>query len=632
MTASCKLSVLALAGLPLLFACGGDNLTLPSEGAPARIEILAGNGQEMPVQSTLAPLEFQVTDSQKRPVQGVTVDFILQEDAGGASVDPASDVTDSDGKVSTTVTLGSRVGPLSGQARVALAEGSTPVEVGFAATATSAGARQLAPVSGDGQFAPVGTALRDPLVVKVTDAFGNAIPGVTINWDAQGGGAVSEASTVTGENGQTSVTRTLGPTAGQQQTLASAPDLAGSPVTFTHTATAGDASSVTPVSGNNQEAPAGSQLPLPLVVRVLDPDGNPIVGAPVSWLVGEGGGTPSAETSNTGSDGQASIQWTLGSVPGRNTLNAVVSGVGTATFTAMGTGTGSPSNLAVTTQPPTSVTVGATLSPAAVVQVRDAAGNNVALAGVEITVSISSGRGQLEGTRTVATDENGQARFGDLRITGATGSHKLIFAADGYRSVTSNKIEVEKASTTIVITGDNPDPSEIGQGVDVTFTVSAPAGTPTGNVEVTVSGGGEKCEAPVAQGGCQIVLTGSGDRTLTATYKGSDVFESSSASTPHHVNEPQNLPPIAAPDAYSTGFGQVLEVPAPGVLANDSDPEGGSLSAELVDGPTQGLVTLNANGSFSYFPGGLTGTVDTFTYDASDGTTTTRGTVTITVQ
>jgi hypothetical protein len=631
-TASCKLSVLALAGLPLLFACGGDNLTLPSEGAPARIEILAGNGQEMPVQSTLARLEFQVTDSQKRPVQGVTVDFILQEDAGGASVDPASDVTDSDGKVSTTVTLGSRVGPLSGQARVAVAEGSTPVEVGFAATATSAGARQLAPVSGDGQFAPVGTALRDPLVVKVTDAFGNAIPGVTINWDAQGGGAVSEASTVTGENGQTSVTRTLGPTAGQQQTLASAPDLAGSPVTFTHTATAGDASSVTPVSGNNQEAPAGSQLPLPLVVRVLDPDGNPIVGAPVSWLVGEGGGTPSAETSNTGSDGQASIQWTLGSVPGRNTLNAVVSGVGTATFTAMGTGTGSPSNLAVTTQPPTSVTVGATLSPAAVVQVRDAAGNNVALAGVEITVSISSGRGQLEGTRTVATDENGQARFGDLRITGATGSHKLIFAADGYRSVTSNKIEVEKASTTIVITGDNPDPSEIGQGVNVTFTVSAPAGTPTGNVEVTVSGGGEKCEAPVAQGGCQIVLTGSGDRTLTATYKGSDVFESSSASTPHHVNEPQNLPPIAAPDAYSTGFGQVLEVPAPGVLANDSDPEGGSLSAELVDGPTQGLVTLNANGSFSYFPGGLTGTVDTFTYDASDGTTTTRGTVTITVQ
>jgi hypothetical protein len=385
---------------------------------------------------------------------------------------------------------------------VAVAEGSTPVEVGFAATATSAGARQLAPVSGDGQFAPVGTALRDPLVVKVTDAFGNAIPGVTINWDAQGGGAVSEASTVTGENGQTSVTRTLGPTAGQQQTLASAPDLAGSPVTFTHTATAGDASSVTPVSGNNQEAPAGSQLPLPLVVRVLDPDGNPIVGAPVSWLVGEGGGTPSAETSNTGSDGQASIQWTLGSVPGRNTLNAVVSGVGTATFTAMGTGTGSPSNLAVTTQPPTSVTVGATLSPAAVVQVRDAAGNNVALAGVEITVSISSGRGQLEGTRTVATDENGQARFGDLRITGATGSHKLIFAADGYRSVTSNKIEVEKASTTIVITGDNPDPSEIGQGVNVTFTVSAPAGTPTGNVEVTVSGGGEKCEAPVAQGGC----------------------------------------------------------------------------------------------------------------------------------
>jgi hypothetical protein len=168
---------------------------------------------------------------------------------------------------------------------------------------------------------------------------------------------------------------------------------------------------------------------------------------------------------------------------------------------------------------------------------------------VEITASVSSGRGQLEGTRTVATDANGQAHFNDLRITGATGSHRLIFAADGFRSATSGKIEVEKASTTTTITSDDPDPSDPNQAVTVGFSVTSPAGTPSGNVEVTASGGTERCEAPVAQGSCSIVLTSTGDRTLTATYKGDAVFESSSATALHHVNEPAppvNNPPSAA--------------------------------------------------------------------------------------
>jgi large repetitive protein len=311
----------------------------------------------------------------------------------------------------------------------------------------------------------------------------------------------------------------------------------------------------------------------------------------------------------------------------------VVSGLTPAAFTATATGTGTPSTLAITTQPPSSVTVGATLSPAPVVQVRDAAGHNVAVAGVEITVGVSSGKGQVSGTTTVATDGNGQAQFSDLRITGASGSHKLIFAADGYRSVTSNKIEVEKASTATTITNQSSPSSNPGESVTVEFTVTSPVGTPSGDVEVTASGGEEKCTAPVAQGSCDIVLNTPGDRILTATYKGNDVFSSSSsAGVLHQVTQPVNQPPVAVADEYSTQFGQVLEVPAPGVLANDTDPEGGSLTAQLVDSPAQGLVTLNSNGSFTYFPGGVSGTVDTFTYDVSDGASTARTTVTITVQ
>ena len=41
---------------------------------------------------------------------------------------------------------------------------------------------------------------------------------------------------------------------------------------------------------------------------------------------------------------------------------------------------------------------------------------------------------------------------------------------------------------------------------------------------------------------------------------------------------------------------------APGVLANDTDPDGDPLTAVLVTGPSHGTLTLNANGSFTYTP------------------------------
>ncbi len=86
---------------------------------------------------------------------------------------------------------------------------------------------------------------------------------------------------------------TLGPTAGNQTTLATSEgeELAGSPVVFTHTVTAGNASGVLIVDGNNQTAPPRTTLPEDLVVQVVDEAGNPVVAAAVTWVVTEGGGT-----------------------------------------------------------------------------------------------------------------------------------------------------------------------------------------------------------------------------------------------------------------------------------------------------------------------------------------------------
>ena len=79
------------------------------------------------------------------------------------------------------------------------------------------------------------------------------------------------------------------------------------------------------------------------------------------------------------------------------------------------------------------------------------------------------------------------------------------------------------------------------------------------------------------------------------------------------------LPPVAVGDTYETKKNVSLKVPAPGVLGNDSDPEGGPLTAILVAGPTHGTLDLRNDGSFAYTPEpGFFGD-DGFTYKANNG-------------
>jgi hypothetical protein len=80
-----------------------------------------------------------------------------------------------------------------------------------------------------------------------------------------------------------------------------------------------------------------------------------------------------------------------------------------------------------------------------------------------------------------------------------------------------------------------------------------------------------------------------------------------------------NRAPVAVNDSYTTEVGTTLTVPADGVLDNDSDSDGDTLTPTLVAGPSQGTLTLSPDGSFTYTPNaGVTGQ-DTFTYTANDG-------------
>ena len=116
-----------------------------------------------------------------------------------------------------------------------------------------------------------------------------------------------------------------------------------------------------------------------------------------------------------------------------------------------------------------------------------------------------------------------------------------------------------------------------------------------------------------------------------------------------------NTQPIADPDTYAASGNIQISVAAPGVLANDRDPDTGNNSGLTVSkvqgvaanvgvatdttkagvGGVKGSVTLNANGSFTYEPPpgyeGSGANADSFTYEISDGTKTDTATVTINI-
>ena len=80
----------------------------------------------------------------------------------------------------------------------------------------------------------------------------------------------------------------------------------------------------------------------------------------------------------------------------------------------------------------------------------------------------------------------------------------------------------------------------------------------------------------------------------------------------------QSAAPVAGDDAFNAPAGDTLAVQAGGVLTNDSDADGDSLIAILVDGPSNGMLTLQRDGSFRYTPeAGFTG-MDGFTYVAEE--------------
>lgn len=94
-----------------------------------------------------------------------------------------------------------------------------------------------------------------------------------------------------------------------------------------------------------------------------------------------------------------------------------------------------------------------------------------------------------------------------------------------------------------------------------------------------------------------------------------------------------NHAPVANNDSYSIAEGLTLTVAAPGVLQNDSDPDGNAMSVVNVNSSTAtGTVVIAANGALTYTPAaGSAGRVDSLTYTISDGVLSSTATLSISI-
>jgi hypothetical protein len=107
------------------------------------------------------------------------------------------------------------------------------------------------------------------------------------------------------------------------------------------------------------------------------------------------------------------------------------------------------------------------------------------------------------------------------------------------------------------------------------------------------------------------------------TYQVWDGLEYSNIATVTLDVKPVNDAPVATGEEFVlySNDEKTLHLPAPGLLANDTDVDGDSLSAQLISIPDDVIVNLQASGSLTFTPKNWRSNIYTLTYVVSDGQT-----------
>jgi len=233
---------------------------------------------------------------------------------------------------------------------------------------------------------------------------------------------------------------------------------------------------------------------------------------------------------------------------------------------------------------------------------------------------------------TAAIADGSFTPAGDPRqYVSATGAIRVLFTdTEAVRKETKDQLTIDLLYAHIGVGTPNEAPVAAGDSYatdeDTVLTVSAPGVLENDTdaerdplTAVLVSGPSNGTLELNADGSFTYTPDADFNGTDTFTYRASDGGSLSNSAVVTVTVDPVNDPPVAIPDAYTVSVDTTLAVPAPGVLANDTDADGDSLTAVLVTSTANGSLALATDGSFTYTPAaGFVGE-DSFTYVANDG-------------
>lgn len=414
-----------------LAACGGGDGGPP---APTGLQVVAGSHQTAQVGQLLQPILVQV-NAGSEPAVNITVTFAVT--TGGGRLNRTSAVTDNLGRAMVSWTLG---GLLGTQSMTASTSGLPPQIV--TATAEAGPPTRIVPVAGNSQFAIVNSPVQVKPRVRLQDGFSNPLAGHTVTFSVLlGGGTITDSVKVTDAAGEVELgSWSLGPFPGSNLLRAEYSENVG-----TELLAIGTAAGIQIVSGNNQQANAGTQVSARPTVRALGPDAEPLSEVPIVFTVTAGDGSVTGQSQTTDGQGIARVgSWTLGIAPGLNRITATTPGLEPLTFTATGV-----QAIAATMAASSPIAIegmaGNFVSSNPSVRATDAGGKPVA--GLPVTFEVTSGSGVIASpgigeaigllaAAGATTDSSGQARLAAWRLGSLAGTQTIEAVATGLPPIT----------------------------------------------------------------------------------------------------------------------------------------------------------------------------------------------------
>lgn len=398
--------------------------------------------------SILAPLSAEVQDALGNVVSGYAgdVSVAIVTNPGGATLGgtltraATAGIVSFDDLIINTVAAGYTL-------RLSLVQegidSDTTASIGIAPADPSL----LLLIDGDAQSAVVHNTLANPLRARVTDAFGNGVSGVNVDFNLISGLATLGAPTVpTDADGYAAVGVQMDSLAGPVVIGAYAPGLTPDSLVYTLTALPAAPSALLVVGGEEQTISTGGETDS-LRVRLIDGFGNPIAGATVTWDSPSDIAFSSA-SSITDANGYAATTAIANGTTGLLDAYARFANPELSAYFTVNVQAGAAASLHILTSIG-DLHAGEAL-PTLVVELRDAYGNLAVTSGgsVEIGVDPALTNGPIDGTLVVEAVE-GLASFSELALT-QTGPYALVVSASGLAPDTTEAFNVLAGEATSV--------------------------------------------------------------------------------------------------------------------------------------------------------------------------------------